>query len=246
MVSKAKRPRRSLRPKSNQLITPQLPPVPVESNTEQSRGVVASISDGIKNLFGNQPSPSSLPVEIPSNQSADSSTASSIGDLTAEQESKLAALPATIGDSPDAVEPGAAVVPDADEAAEIALRSRLRELADEGPIDEEMVGELAADLFEHLAEKYGSTHWLLKPKQRERLALPATACANSCVQRIFEALPDAVGESASAHPEWAALLLAVGSVAAPRVMKQMKLAKEKQAAQKPNAAQPGPSGAVYP
>jgi hypothetical protein len=250
MVKKTKR-RLSSRPKSK-LLTPQLPPSPVESSTEQSRGLVENISEGIKNLFASpslQLQPETVAaVPLPSGSDSSTQSETGSGSLSAEQEAKLAVLPAVIGEdtaaSLDAVQPGAAL--DEDEAGEIALKSRLRELADEGPVDEEMVGDLVEDLFDHLGERYKSDHWKLKPKQKTRLALPATACLNSCVQRVMEKLPDAVGESASAHPEWAALLLAVGAVAAPRVMKQMKLSKATEAAQKPTAAQPGPSGAVFP
>lgn len=213
-----------VRRKSNpKLLTPQVTRAAEVAEVEQqSPSLTQKLSDGLRTLLsGNQ-------QQQPQSQSsdADSSTPSETGSssLPPDTAAKLDQVPDVIGEDGPVV---AGEPVDEDDARELQVRAHLEELANEGFVDQELVGDLLDEGFEWLAVKKKSDHWKLKPKQRARLQLAATACVNSSVQRVFDALPDAVGDAATGHPEWAALLLAAGSVVVPRVLKQMQLTAKK-------------------
>lgn len=190
------------------------PPSP--SDVQQQSGLVGMV----KNLFGNPQRPLNEKVEDSSR--ASSAVPEATSKLPAATEAALAQVPDTIG-----AESVPAIGSDPVQDAELTNQQRIDELIALGYVDVETTGELASDLFDYFAGKFDSEHWKLNERNRDRIGRPGAACINSCIQRVMDALPDAVGNSAMEHPEWAALVLAVGTVTAPRAIKQLKLSKTK-------------------
>ena len=235
-MAKLKKPRRRL-PRRKPAVELLQNPQP-QNLLAKEPGLLEKVGEGLKNLLSpDQQSPT--PVAADSSP-ASSTISESPALLPLEIEAKLAAVPDVIGEQPP---PDLSVAPEAD----LTNQARIAELAALGYVDAAFMAELLDDNFAALADRFGSDHWKLSTKQRDRLALPVAAILNGMFQYLFDWLPDFVGDTASEHPEYPAAATTGAAILIPRVVKQYRISKQRHGADgAARVAQSGGSGLQIP
>jgi hypothetical protein len=94
-------------------------------------------------------------------------------------------------------------------------------------IEEAGVSEIVAEMFDILAEHFGSDHWRLGPRQVRMLGAPLTALLRHVWKKLAEKIPDVLARWCEETPGATMLVVSLGLVVVPRVVQQGKLNKQR-------------------
>jgi hypothetical protein len=163
----------------------------------------------------NPPPANPHPTQSP-NQNGDSSEASTIGEVPPAVEAAFVKVPGEV------LEPGA-------EADEDFSADDLRELMDEVQFEAEDCAETLAELFDALAEFFGSDHWKLSPRQQRMWGKPLAKLLNSVWAEVCRRLPDLVARWAETLPGLAGTTVDGVMISGPKLVKQVRIWRKRRA-----------------
>ncbi len=162
------------------------------------------------------------------------SSAASYGDGASPDERILSSVPQTISDTLETAEQGPAQPGELDPVAGLMAMVAF---------EEEDVRDTLCELFEWLSERFKSNHWKLTERQARMMGKPGTMLVNALWQRLQTYLPDVLGRWCETTPGALAFLTACGLVVAPKIMEQVRISRERKAAQ-PVVTQMEPQSSV--
>ena len=175
-----------------------------------------NLSSLVKNLSPQAEPEKPAEAESSASSSADSTSTSLPAPLDT---AALNSVPAVVSDPQAGAEVG---------EGETISAGEIREMLDDlGDFLEPDVKDVLEEAFDFLAEHFKSDHWKLSERQQRMLARPITRLLNHFWAKLKERIPESLANLAETTPGVAGLIIAVPVVIAPKVVKQVKLSRER-------------------
>lgn len=186
-----------------------------------------NLSSLVKNLSPQAEPEKPAEAESSASSSADSTSTSLPAPLDT---AALNSVPAVVSDPQAGAEVG---------EGETISAGEIREMLDDlGDFLEPDVKDVLEEAFDFLAEHFKSDHWKLSERQQRMLARPITRLLNHLWAKLKERIPEKLASLAETTPGVAGLIFAVPVVIAPKVMKQVKLNRERKQKPEPSESEP--------